>query len=162
MKELFGIMPQEGTLDEISVRVEKRGTIELLEEAEISEEAGLLKDHYTGKSKKRQVTLIQVEHLAAVGSILKKEIDPKLTRRNLLVRGINLLALKDKQFSIGEEVVLEFTGLCHPCSRMEKNFGPGGYNAMRGHGGITTRVIKGGRIKKGDKVLMLKGSKKEE
>ena len=68
-----------------------------------------------------------------------------------MVSGINLLALKDKQFSIGE-VVLEFSGLCHPCSRMEEYLGPGGYNAMRGHGGINARIITGGVIHVGDAV----------
>jgi MOSC domain-containing protein YiiM len=71
-----------------------------------------------------------------------------------MVRGINLLALKDQQFQIGE-AVLETTGLCHPCSRMEENLGEGGYNAMRGHGGITAKIIKSGRIKVGDKVKLI-------
>ena len=86
----------------------------------------------------------------------KEKIDPSLTRRNIVISGINLQALKEQQFSIGDEVVLETTGICHPCSRMEQNLGPGGYNAMRGHGGITTRVIKAGIIKKGDSVKMVK------
>jgi len=73
-------------------------------------------------------------------------------RRNIVVSGLNLLALKGKQFRIGS-VVLEYTGLCHPCSKMETALGPGGYNnAMRGHGGITTRVIEAGEIALGDDV----------
>ena len=114
---------------------------------------GLLGDRYHGKPEsKRQVTLIQAEHIAAAASFLGKEsIDPALLRRNIVVKGINLLALKDHKFRIGE-VLLEYTGPCHPCSRMEEALGEGGYNAMRGHGGITARVLEGGRICVGDKV----------
>ena len=104
---------------------------------------------------KRQVTLIQYEHLAAAASFLGVEkIDPALVRRNIVVKGINLNALKSKQFSLGE-AVLEMTGFCHPCERMEQNLGKGGYNAMRGHGGITCRVIKEGRISIGDTVNVI-------
>jgi MOSC domain-containing protein YiiM len=61
------------------------------------------------------------------------------------------LSLKDKIFSIGE-AVFEYSGECHPCSRMEINLGKGGYNATRGHGGITAKVLKSGLIKIGDVV----------
>ena len=98
------------------------------------------------------MTLIQREHLNAVAHMLRLDtIEPALTRRNLVVAGINLLALKDQRFAIGE-VVLEGTGLCEPCSRMEANLGSGGYNAMRGHGGITARVLAGGIVRIGDVV----------
>ena len=68
-----------------------------------------------------------------------------------MISGINLLALKDKTFQIGE-ATLEFTGLCHPCGKMERRLGPGGYNAMRGHGGITACVRQAGLVRLGDVV----------
>ena len=100
--------------------------------------------------------MIQYEHIAAMASLLGIDaIDASLLRRNLVVSGINLLALKDKVFSVGD-CQLEMTGLCHPCSRMEKALGPGGYNAMRGHGGITARIIRDGTIRINDLVRMVR------
>ncbi len=156
MKELFDIMPQTGTVEWIGLRPGKKADLIEVENANVKLSKGLEGDHYSGNNGKREVTLIQKEHLNSVASILKKDkINPSLTRRNIVISGINLKALKDQRFAIGAEVVLETTGMCRPCSRMEENLGPGGYNAMRGHGGITTKVIKEGIIKKGDTVKLL-------
>jgi len=102
----------------------------------------------------RQVTLIQAEHLHVIAQLLGREsVDPGLLRRNIVVRGINLLALNGARFSIGG-ALFEGTGACHPCSRMEEALGTGGYNAMRGHGGITARVLESGIIRRGDEVAL--------
>ncbi len=161
MKELFKTMPQVGKVELVTIRTERKGAVKVVEQAMAKTEHGLEGDHYKKSTGKRQVTLIQGEHLDAIASILGKEsIDPLLTRRNIVVRGINIHALKEQQFQIGE-AILEGTGDCHPCSRMEQNFGPGGYNAMRGHGGLTTRVIKSGLIKTGDEVKLIVEAKAE-
>ena len=115
---------------------------------------GLQGDHTTRPSD-RSITLIQKEHLPVIASLCGREnVFPEELRRNLVVSGINLLALKDRQFSIGE-VILEGTGICAPCSRMEETLGNGGYNAMRGHGGITAKIIKTGTIALDDAVTPL-------
>lgn len=150
IQELVATMPQVGKVEWIGLRPNKRANMTSVNAVEVTTDAGMKGDHYLAKSKKRQVTLIQSEHLEAVAIILKKDrIDPGLIRRNIVVSGVNLLAFKERKMQIGE-VVLEITGQCHPCSRMEENLGPGGYNAMRGHGGITAMVIKGGTIRVGD------------
>lgn len=156
INELKQIIPQHGKIEWIGLRPKKRAELQSVETVEVSIEEGLVGDHYGKAGGNRQVTLIQKEHLEAVGKILNTDaVDPALTRRNIVVSGINLIALKDEQFLIGE-VILEGTGFCYPCSRMEENLGHGGYNAMRGHGGLTTKVIKGGTIRVGDVVKFLK------
>lgn len=152
---LMNTMPQTGRVTWIGIRPERRTAPLAVTQVEALTDRHLAGDHYQGNpGSKRQVTLIQAEHLATVASIMGVPVlDPGLIRRNLVVAGINLLALKDRQFWVGE-VLLEYTGLCHPCSRMEENLGPGGYNAMRGHGGITARIIQGGLIPVGAKVQL--------
>jgi MOSC domain-containing protein YiiM len=103
----------------------------------------------------RQVTLIQAEHLAVIAQLAHVDpVDPVGLRRNLVVSGINLLALKNARLQVGD-AVLEVVGPCQPCSRMEEVIGPGGYAAMRGHGGMTARVLGGGCIREGDAVRAL-------
>lgn len=98
----------------------------------------------------RQVTLIQAEHLDVIARLARVDrIDPVGLRRNLVVSGINLLALKNARLRVGN-ALLEIVGPCQPCSRMEETIGPGGYAAMRGHGGMTARVIAAGAISVGD------------
>ena len=151
--QLMNTIPQTGTVTWIGIRPARRQWPQALPQVMAITNHRLAGDHYGGKpGSKRQVTLIQAEHLAAVASFMGlAELDPALIRRNLVIAGINLLALKDRTFWIGE-VLLEFSGLCHPCSRMEEHLGPGGYNAMRGHGGITARILQGGQIRLGDPV----------
>jgi len=117
---------------------------------------GLEGDHYRARGRgTRQVTLIQAEHLAVIGALLGRVAPaPEVLRRNLVVSGINLLALKGRRFQIGE-AVLEGTGFAHPCSRMEEVLGAGGYNAMRGHGGLTARIVRSGRLALGDTFIEL-------
>ena len=98
----------------------------------------------------RQVTLIQAEHLDVIARLARVDrIDPVGLRRNVVVSGINLLALKNARLQVGD-ALLEIVGPCQPCSRMEETIGTGGYAAMRGHGGMTARVITTGTIRVGD------------
>ena len=151
---LLNTLPQTGEVLWIGLRPGHRLPVEAVDGAEAVPGSGLVGDRFRkwGAQSRRQVTLIQAEHLAVVGSFLGGgAIDPALLRRNIVVSGLNLLALKEKRFRIGD-AVLEYTGNCHPCSRMEETLGPGGYNALRGHGGITARVVEGGLIRVGEEV----------
>lgn len=141
-----------GRVEWIGIAAEKSGTVEPQEQIELVADAGIVGDHHFREQSrsKRQVTLIQHEHLAVVAALLGRDsVDPALLRRNIVVSGINLAALKNQLFSIGG-ALLQGTGDCVPCELMESNLGAGGYAAMVAHGGITTTVAQGGTVKCGD------------
>lgn len=180
IQELRATFPRPGRVDWLGLRPARRVTPVRVPHVEAHPLVGLLGDHgktaparltalsgeleaaprpsnpaIPGGPGRRQVTLIQAEHLPVIAALAGLEaVTPELLRRNIVVSGVALLALKDARFRIGE-VVLEGTGECHPCSRMEENLGEGGYNAVRGHGGLTARVIVGGVIREGDAVTPL-------
>lgn len=147
LRTLVSTFPRPGRVEWIGVRPARHAQLVPLEAVDALVSTGLAGDRYEGAGK-RQVTLIQAEHLPVLASLTGAAVEPALLRRNLLVSGINLIALKNARFRVGE-ALLEGTGPCEPCSRMEEALGPGGYNAMRGHGGITARVLEGGRIRLG-------------
>ena len=152
--ELKKTMPQIGRIEAITRRPKRKADIELIESVEVDVNHGLEGDYYSKKGGNRMITLIQAEHLPVISAIVGSEVTHDLVRRNILISGINLKALQDASFRLGDNVILQGTGNCVPCSQMESALGPGGYNAMRGHGGITAKVIQGGLIKKGDEVSL--------
>lgn len=151
-------VPQKGRVTWIGVRPAHEVAMVESQRIEVLESRGLVGDR-ASKARiggKRQVTLIQSEHLEVIAKLSGHEaVTPASLRRNLVIEGINLIALKTLKFRIGEQVILEGTGPCEPCSKMDVALGEGGFQAMRGHGGITTRVIAGGFIQVGDVVAVI-------
>lgn len=141
----------------IGLRPARLAAMHICETADLDPVSGISGDHYAGRSqRKRQVTLIQFEHLAVIAAFTGRAVTLEQLRRNVAIADTNLLALKGAIFTIGS-AVLRGTGLCHPCSRMESALGPGGYAAMLGHGGITAEIVHGGRIRVGDAVSLAQG-----
>ena len=115
---------------------------------------GLEGDHRCHKTPDsgRQVTLISSEFIRIIETYTGLEsIEPALLRRNLVVSGINLNALRHQQFRIGD-ALFEATALCHPCVRMDQALGQGGTAAMLGYGGLCAKILESGEIRLGDKL----------
>lgn len=145
----------EGRVDWIGLRPARREDLLTPDRADVTE-AGLTGDH--AKPGKRAVTLIQAEHPPIIASLAGREaVRPEDLRRNLMVSGINLAALRKSRIQVGS-AILQITGPCPPCSRMEEVLGFGGYNAMRGHGGWYATVEAEGEIAIGDSVVHLTDS----
>ncbi|MBB1061406.1 MOSC domain-containing protein [Marilutibacter spongiae] len=153
--QLMARLPRAGRVEWIGLRPARDVPMEAVAQARAVEGVGLVGDRYAGGSGKRGLTLIQAEHLPAIAALAGHDTVPPATlRRNVVVSGIPLVALKGRRFRIGD-AVLEGTEPCDPCSRMEDALGAGGYNAMRGMGGLCARIVEGGELRLGDAVEAL-------
>ncbi len=146
-----------GSLSWIGLRPGRKEDLIEVTEAMALQELGLVGDHRCDKTpgSARQVTLISEEYIQQTAHFLGVDnIKPNLLRRNLVVKNINLSALRHQKFSIGE-AIFEATAICHPCTRMETALGKGAVAAMLGHGGLCAKILKTGSIKVGDTVSLI-------
>jgi MOSC domain-containing protein YiiM len=163
LRALTRHFPRAGTLENIFLRPARREPVLSVRTALAIAGRGLEGDRSAARGKseggKRQVTLLQAEHLPVIALLAGlADIPAGHLRRNLVVSGINLMAakalFKDQPMVLRlGEVVLEISGPCEPCSRMDEVLGVGGYNVLRGHGGLTARVLAGGLLTTGDRVV---------
>ncbi len=155
LHRLMTQFPRAGQVRWIGLRPARNVPMHAVDSAEAVAGRGLRGDRYASASGKRGITLIQAEHLPAIAALVGLDaVETAALRRNLVVSGIPVIALKGRRFRIGD-VLCEGTAPCDPCSRMEVALGPGGYNAMRGHGGLCARVLQGGTLRIGDAVTWI-------
>lgn len=154
--ELKDHFPQSGKIEWIGLRKAAGEAMDVVEVATLLQGHGLEGDKAVQRAgSRRQVTLIQAEYLPVIAALLGKgAIAPDVFRRNIVVSGINLGLCKDLDIGIND-AVLQVTGDCKPCAKMEKALGYGGFNAMWNHGGVTASVLAGGTIALGDDVRAL-------
>ena len=138
------------SIQSIIIRPERKALPVRVTHAEITG-SGIRGDHYSKEEGLRQVTLIAHDDLATVAATVGFQGDVHLAcRRNILLDTFPAVDLKGKIVGLGDEVLLEITGYCSPCFRMEENFGSGAINAFSKKAGWVARVIKTGSISVGD------------
>ncbi len=137
----------------IGVRPERKAPLESKTSVYADLVEGLTGDHATRPH--RQVTLISQEALEGVASMLGQPVvDPANTRRNILISGLDFNLKDGTQLRIGDAVI-ELTGPCLPCERMDETLGDGGRHAMANAGGLTARILASGAISVGDLVVLV-------
>lgn len=102
-----------------------------------------------------EVTLIQGEHLDEIEAQGLAIRDGE-HRRNLVVRGVDLLSLRRREFRVGETTV-RFDRSRPPCRHVQDMSEPGMTRALRNRGGICVRVVRGGTIRVGDEIEVPEG-----
>lgn len=102
-----------------------------------------------GTRKARQVLLMDRETLEAL------DLKPGEIRENVTVSGLDFTTLEaGRRVSLGGEAVIEVTGPCAPCSRMDE-IRPGLKDTLRGRRGKLAFVVETGSIGVGDPVGVL-------
>jgi hypothetical protein len=145
-----------GTVTAIVLAPAAEAPLRSVERAQAIAGRGLLGDRYAdgagtfspGGGRGHDLTLVAAEVLEDVG------LDPVEARRNVIVRGVDLDALRGRRFRIG---AVECRGQrrCEPCAHLERLTRPGVLRALAHRGGLRADVLRGGDLRVGDPVEAL-------
>jgi MOSC domain-containing protein YiiM len=100
----------------------------------------------------RQATFIEAEAIEAAARDEGVEIEPWQARRNIVTRGVALLHLVGREFTVGG---VRFRGirLAEPCAHMERLAGvPWARKALIHRGGLRAEILDDGVIRRGDAI----------
>ncbi|MBI15556.1 MAG: hypothetical protein CL782_04825 [Chloroflexi bacterium] len=144
-------MTLEGTVKSLGIAVSKLSPMDQVDKIELITGQGIVGDRHLrtdGTRSKRQILLMDIETLIEFG-LSERDI-----KENITVQGIDFSLIKSGNIvRIGMDVVLEITGDCEPCSRMDE-LRSGLKNAIDGRRGMLAYVKSGGTISSGDSVTV--------
>lgn len=112
---------------------------------------GIVGDYRSEKFQIGQITLIESEAIDAVSRKLGYDIPAGSSRRQVMVKGIELNKFIGQNLRMGK-ILVRVEGKCKPCKNMETKIGPGARDAMNDKGGIRCRIIEGGELHVEDKI----------
>ena len=120
---------------------------------------GIVGDRYAGKTAHRDaaVTVLAVESVEALAAELGSgPLDPLLARRNVVLRGAEVEALRGHEFSLDSgagEVLLRGGRPANPCAWLDVVLAPGAHRGLRGRGGVRCAALSDGVLRLGPAVL---------
>ena len=143
---------QDARIVSLLLCVGHREPMRVVESANVIAGSGIEGDRHAaseGVRSARQVLLMDEETLQAM-SLSYGDV-----RENITTSGIDLYNLPEGQrLALGDEVVVEITGHCAPCARMDE-VRPGLKDELEGRRGMLSFVVKGGAIQVGDAIHVL-------
>jgi len=140
-----------GRVDAIWLKRAHRGPMDSVQSATLVEGQGLAGS--VGRSRRRQVTLLERESWERCLREVGATADPSRRRANILVSGVSLARTRGRVLLVGQ-VRVAVGGELTPCERMEE-VAPGLQAAMRHNwgGGVFAQVLNGGVVSVGDNVV---------
>ena len=140
---------------DIAFRPKSRAAMQTKVDTMVSKVAGVEGD-FRGKPGKRQVTVMSIEQWQHACDELGTILPWTIRRANLLVDGVSFDAtMVGQQIKIGQ-CILYITGETDPCPKMDAQH-QGLTHALTPdwRGGVCCRVIADGRVKVGDKMVII-------
>ena len=136
-----------------------RGPMDAVPEATVVAGQGL--EGSVGRSRRRQVTLLELENWQQSTARVGSDADPSRRRANIVVSGIALAHERGRVLRIGD-VRLAVGGELTPCERMDEVH-DGLQAALRPdwRAGIFAQVLEGGVIRVGDAIMWEDGARHE-
>ncbi len=143
-----------GKIEAISITNISEANIFYVNQAYLEKGQGIVHDRYyeNFKEKKEQVTLISLEEINAFNNQVNQKIEPKDFRRNIIVSGIDLNKLIDKQIKINQ-VILKIHEICQPCKYLQDRLKlPSLVKLLVNKSGVRAEIIKSGNLSVGDTI----------
>ena len=125
-----------------------------INQAILMKNKGIINDRYyeNFKSNYEQVTLIESEKIDDFNKKIRKKIDHKDFRRNIITSGIDLNNTINKKIQINN-VILRIHELCQPCRYLQKKLGIKNLvKLLAFKSGVRAEIIKSGEISTYDKI----------
>tara|TARA_B100001093_G_scaffold1668_1_gene1662 strand:+ start:69 stop:512 length:444 start_codon:yes stop_codon:yes gene_type:complete len=143
-----------GKIELINITNNSNNETYYVNKAFLEKNKGIVNDRYYNnfKSKKEQVTLINLEEIDNFNKNIRKEIDYKDFRRNIIISGMNLGKCINKKIII-QNVILKIHELCQPCNYLQKKLEiPNLIKSLINKSGVRAEVISSGFITVNDKI----------
>ena len=159
---LSDFSPDELSGELISIYIAKQAgeSMRRVDQAEAVKSRGLSGDRYASGSghwhatDACDVTLVSAEELDAAERRVGQLLPEGWHRRNLVVKGIALAAVRRRNIRIGD-ALFAFHRLRPPCGYLDRISGAGSAKALGKAGGIGLKVLENGVIRVGDSVCLL-------